>query len=208
MPTIRNLIQALYSWTAKWGDNWNLSITKGVKIPFEKYLKFREDYDRRSKLLEDVIGKESENLFAYNEKETALLTAKSKISELEQQVTAANEFKRKLYDFRLLDGNWTNKYSNIKDNLNGEEEIRIEKGKYYIIGRFGEETHAFNIKNFHFDSKTRSIFFIKEVTNPKLALQEGRLRYYFNQLIVTEEDLLDGTENGTTSITYKKRTQK
>lgn len=210
MPTIKNLIRALYSWTAKWGDNWNLEISKGVKIPFEKYLKFREDYDKRSKILEDVIAKENEFANNYNSLNTELLQAKAKINDLTQQQTESNNFYNQLNNVSILNGYWTNKYSDtLNKELSGSEEVFISDGKYYLVEKFGEKKHAFNIKNFQFNSRTKTIFFIKEnVTQDKNIKNVGNvtvLKNNINILYMEREDLITGTENTTTKIQYLKK---
>lgn len=210
MPTIRNVIRAFYSWTAKWGDNWNLNITKGVKIPFEKYLRFREDYDKRSKILEDVITKESTNLTELNNAKTELLQAQSTETELKQQLTESNNFVRQLNDVRMLNGYWTNKYTDTIDrSLIGTEEIYISEGKYYTVEKFGDRKHHFNITNFYFDNRSQTMFFIKERVNQEKAfsMESGiaMTRFNPNSLHVEREDLLIGVENGTTQIEYLKK---
>ena len=210
MPTIKNLIRALYSWTAKWGDNWNLHITKGVKIPFEKYLKFREDYDKRSKILEDIISKESSNQTKYNQTKTELLQSQAIVNDLQQRVTNANEFVSQLYDITILSGYWINKYADtINKKLTNNEEVFIDGEKYYIVEKFGEKKHAFNIRNFHFDNRTKTIFFIKERVNQDEAViiqgSNTLLRFNPNALHMERSDLLIGQENGTTQIEYRKK---
>jgi len=165
MPTIKNLIRALYAWCAKWGDNWNLKIMKGVKIPFEKYLKFREDYDTRSRILEDVISKESKSLMEYSTTKTELLQAQTTINELTQNLTENNNYIKQMNNLRILDGYWTNTYSepSTLGKSRGIEEVYIENGRYNIIGKFGRKTHKFNITNFHFDIENRTIFLSKNL---------------------------------------------
>lgn len=210
MPTLHNIIRAFYSWTAKWGDNWNLSITRGVKIPFEKYLKFREEYDKRSKILEEVINKESISQAQVNSIQTELLLVQSNVTELKNRITESDTFIQQLFDVKLLDGYWTNRYNDrISKGLTGIEDVYIADGKYYIVGRFGEMKHVFNIVNFYFDSRVRRIFFIKDRVNQEqvVLVDSGVAQPRFNPnfLHVERSDLLVGVENGTTQIEYVKK---
>lgn len=207
MPTLHNIIRAFYSWTTKWGDNWNLSITKGVKIPFEKYLKFREEYDKRSKILEEVINKESISQAQVNSIQTELLQVQSNVTELKNRITESDTFIQQLFNVKLLDGYWTNRYSDrINKGLTGTEDIYISDGKYYIVERFGEMKHVFDIVNFYFDSRNQTIFFIKDrVNQQQVVLVDsgvGQPRFNPNSLRVERADLFVGVENGTTQIEY------
>lgn len=210
MPTIKNLIRALHSWTAKWGENWNLRILKEGKIPIEKYFKLRENYDQRTKILEDVIAKENEFANNYDSMDTALLEAKAIENELRQKLTECNIFIEQLNDVKILNGYWTNKYTDtINKRLTGSEEIFIEDGKYYVIEKFGEKIHTFNIRNFHFNNRHKTIFFIKERANQeKTVVISGSVilpRFNPNILKIQREDLIVGQENQTTKIEYKKK---
>lgn len=212
MPTIKNLIRALYSWTAKWGDNWNLEISKGVKIPFEKYLRFREDYDKRSKILEDVISKENELVNNYNSLNTELLQAKATINELRQKQNENSNFYSQLNNIKILDGYWTNKYSDTANrNLNGEENIYIKDGQYFIIDKFGGRKIAFRIINFYYNNITKAVSFVKENVEQsekaKLFGEHANLKFNINLLQIKEEGWLIGIENGTTNIQYLKKSE-
>ncbi len=210
MPIVKNLISAFYSWTEKWGENWNLKIKKGIKIPFEKYLKFREDYDSRSKILEDIISKESSSQLENNKSKTELLQVKARVNELEQTVTATNEFINQFYDVNIINGYWTNKYTDsYKKELNGSEEVYIDNGKYFTVEKFGRKELRFNIKNFHFDTRNNSMFFIKERVNQEEVVtflnKDIYTRFNPNNLQMESNDLLVGFENGTTQIEYRKK---
>lgn len=43
-PPFRNCVLAFQAWAKKWGTGWNLRISKGGKVPVEKYLGLRSDY--------------------------------------------------------------------------------------------------------------------------------------------------------------------
>jgi len=205
MPIIRNLIRALQSWATKWGENWSLEITKGMKIPFEKYLRFREEYEKRGKILEEVITKESVNLTLYDKAKTELLESKNLNNEMKQQVNEANELVSNLFNEKILNGYWTNTYKNKLTNEQGREEVFIEDEKYYILGNFNERKFAFKIINFCYNKRNNYLFFIKDVADQTLGFENGRLRFNINQLEFRSDDLLVGKENGTTDIQYERK---
>lgn len=156
LPIIRNLIKALYSWAEKWGENWNLKILKEGKIPIKKYIKLREDYDKRTKILEDVINKENVIQSNYNNLKTELLQAQAKESDLQQTIIEKNDYIRQFSDVSILKGYWTVTYK--RDPIESIE-IYIDSNYYYYVKPFANTVHSFNITNFKKDNNR--IFFFK-----------------------------------------------
>ncbi len=210
MPIVKNLIRALYSWASKWGESWNLKILKGGMISIDKYFKFRDDYDKRTKILEEIISKENELTHKYNSLNTTLLETKASENNLRQQLSEKVNEMARVTDARILNGHWTNTFSDtIVSSLGGTEEIIIENGNYYVIDKIGDKKHVFFINNFHFNVTNKTIFFIKEVVGQEKAfIQEGpsvRLRFNPNRLVLEHPNLLVGFENGTTKIKYERQ---
>ena len=209
-PVIKNLVSAFYEWCMRWGSNWNLRISKGIKIPFDKYLKLKADYEKRSQILEEEITKESELTQKYQTINTDLLQAKAEINSLSQQRSEVLNTLNQLYDIRILNGYWVNSYEDPSHSrLKGFEDIYIQDGKYFLIENFGNQNHVFNITNFYYDNRNRTIFFIKERVNfPNTGEVQNNfvtLRYNINVLTIEREDLLVGIENGNTKIQYQKK---
>lgn len=202
MPTIKNLIRALYSWTAKWGDNWNLKILDGGKISINKYLKLRADHEKRSKILEEVIEKESTYLNDYNRVKTDLLETQTKLNEVIQRLNEKDTFIQELRDIKILQGIWENNYE-LPDGTKGKETVHIERDKYFIVNQFGVRDHVFDIKDFDYDNRYRSVFFVKELVNKEN--RSSQQHYNINRLELDNVDLLIGKENGTTKIQYKRK---
>lgn len=210
MPVIKNLVSALHAWATKWGNKWNLSISKGGKIPFERYLKFRDDYDKQIKLIESIINKESENTEKYDLISTELLETRSKLNNISQERTEISNTLQQLFDVRILNGYWTNTFNDtLNKRLNGYEDVFIQEGKFYLVNNFSEKDHVFNIVNFYFDNRNKTMFFIKERVNfPNEAeIQNGiiTLKSNINILNVERSDLLVGRENGSVQIQYQKK---
>ncbi|HMG66143.1 MAG TPA: hypothetical protein VK588_00600 [Chitinophagaceae bacterium] len=209
MPLVKNLIRALYSWMSKWGENWNLKIMRGGKIPIEKFFRLRDDYDKRTTLLESIISKETQLTTEYNSVKTELLEAQSSENNLKQQLIEQNTTASRSKDVTLLNGHWTNSFSDSVDtNFRGSEQVYIEHGNYFIIDTFGGRKLVFQIKNFFFDQSTKAVFFIKERVGqekPFIATEaRGQLRFNANHLTFEHSGLLVGLENGTTNIKYER----
>lgn len=210
IPIIRNIIQAFYTWTAKWGGNWNIYISKGVNIPFEKYIKLRDEYNRRSEMLEEIISKENEYLDKYNKLNTDFLSLKTQTHELSQRLADSNNFIQHIDNYNVLNGYWTNKYVDTLDGKNhGTEDVYIDNGKYYIIEKFGEKKHVFDIRNFYFNIRSKTITFVKENPNQEASFVysggKPSFKLNINILKVERDGLLVGVENSTTQIEYSKK---
>src|SRR5690349_14221439 len=67
---IGNLVGALNAFTQKWGEKWNLNISKKGSIPTEKYLKLKENFDQGMTTLEKVIQDESKSVEQFNSEKT------------------------------------------------------------------------------------------------------------------------------------------
>lgn len=209
-PIIKNVIMAFYSWTNKWGENWKIKIVRGGSVPIEKYLKFKQEYDQRTKILENMIKTENVNFGQLNGAQTQLMQAKTEILELQNKVNEMNLFTNQLYDVNILNGYWTNTYANSDNKANSQnEEIYLEGGKYYIIQKYGEKVHEFDIVNFCFDSRHKTIFFIKQLVKDKIedsitGKQKSKISL-INTLKYDTLDLIYGNENQTTIIEYKRK---
>ncbi len=206
IPFIKNLIKALYSWTTKWGEDWNIKISKDGKIPVEKYLKLRENYLVKIKTIEDIISSENKTLEEYNELNNELQKMKAREIELQQKNNTNESFISNLYNVNILNGFWTNTFKdNIPNSkLDGSEEIEISNGAYFIIGNFNKKIQVFRIIHFYYDNKNKTMFFIKERINQEKAIENNDLKFNVNVLRL-ENDTLIGHENGTISIQYKRK---
>jgi hypothetical protein len=136
MPIIRNLINALHSWATTWGESWNLKIKKEMKIPYEKYIRLRNDYDKRSKILEEIIQIETTIKEEYANAKTEMLEAQKKVAEFQTIVNSQDDIIRKLNEIRLLEGYWTYTNSNDLTTIaNGGDTIYIEGDRLYPSGQ-------------------------------------------------------------------------
>lgn len=208
-PIFKNAVRLFYTFINQLGENWNLIISKDANIPFEKYLKLRENYDKRSKILEDVIKKENEYITENNKISTELLNAKATINKLNQEKNESAVYLNQQTDLNILNGFWTNTFTDtIGINFKGSEEVFIEDGRYYIISAGGQRQHTFNIVNFFYDKRNNSMFFIKERIDQTIpAVQVGTgINVKFNPNVLrVQNNRLVGRENGIMQIEYIKK---
>jgi len=203
IPNIRNLIRAFYSWTSKWGDKWNLKIIDRGKISIERYLNLRAEHDRKNKFLEEVIEKESSYRETYDAANQELLTVKNQLNDVSLNLTNSQKYMRQLRDLNILNGVWENSHESKEGK--GIETATIENGKYLIYSSIGEKEHIFDIRDFYFDNLNRNVFFVKELISDQKEKRPKEEYYNINRLRFEGDDLLVGTENGTTKIRYKRK---
>jgi hypothetical protein len=204
MPIIKNLILAFNSWSSKWGTEWNFKILKNGKISITKYLKLRVEYDKRTKVLEEIISKESTLIESYNTLNTELLSTKNQLNDVRQQVTKSETEFGKLKDLNILNGEWTNTYA-YPNGTSGSEQIFIQYSKYYIKSTFGSLEHKFDIQDFYYNTRTEEVFFIKELAREQKTTKPTSEYLSINRLKFHGKDLLIGTENEVNRIEYKRK---
>ncbi len=206
-PFIKNFIRILYSWIEKKSENIVLDINNDGKVSIEKYVKIREDYNKRSKILEEIIEKESVTQNEVNEIRTQLYKLELKNGDLSQEVITKDIYIRQMRNLSIFNGYWTNTYSSKDPVFAGEEDIFVENGKYYLLNTLGAKIYIFDIRDFYYDSIQKSIFFVKDRINQNTLTLPGvynSLKYNINNLEIVNNDLFTGTENGTTTISYKR----
>lgn len=221
MPLFRNLIKAFYAWVSTWGENWNLKISKDAKIPISKYISMRNEYDKRSKILEETISKDNRISEEYENLKTELFDYRNKLDEEKQNVASMDSKFRQITDMSVLDGYWNVKYEDRSTGIFGEENVQISEGKYLVIDKGGIKTQEFTIINFQFQSNTKSLSFIKDRYAQKNYIEERKiniknsttkltlynLKFNLNILSISAQGLLNGFENNVVRITYEKKNE-
>jgi hypothetical protein len=204
MPLIRNLIKAFYSWTSKWGDDWSLKILNTGKVSINKYLKLRGEYEKRSKILEDVITKESSYIQDVNSAKTELLSTQDKLNDIEKKLQNSSAFISQLNDLKIIQGAWENNFITELGQKDSES-IFIDNYRYYVVSKLGVREETFEIKNFYYDNRNQNVFFIKELIGQFKEIRPKQEHFSINRLRFESRDMLVGTENGTTKIVYTRK---
>ncbi len=193
MPIIKNGIKAFYSWTSKWGENWNLKILNEGKISIDKYLKLRSDYKNAMQKLEEVISEESEYIDRYNKLNSDFLNSKNKLNETAKKLSDKETFIQESRDVRILDGTWE-----VKQNIQGEkitQNVQIIGGGYNIVSDFGNKDYKFDIRNFYYDNIKKDVFFVKEGVAGQDRYKSSADNYRINMLKFEGKDKLIGMED-------------
>ncbi len=203
IPIVKNLITAFNSWASKWGEDWNLKILKEGKISINKYFSLRENYDKRNKILEEVISKDSEYIKNYDSVRNELLQTQSNLNSTAQRLNISDTYVRQSKDISILNGAWESQYEMSGEK--GIEDIVIENGYYYIISPIGERKHLFDIRNFFYDNRNETVFFIKELTAAEKPNRPKEDYVSRNNLKFETKDMLAGIENDSTKIAYRRK---
>ena len=206
-PILKNLIRLFYTFINQLGEKLNLKISEGASIPFEKYIKLRESYSERSKLLENIIKTENIHNTQFEKQKDELLKVQTQNLTLEKELADTRKHFVQLTDVSFLNGYWTHNFSNSTSSTSGQEQLYFENGKCFIINGTGR-THAFNISNFYCDAKQKRLFFIKERLDIEkdVAVPTGIITKFNSvSLRIEHETYLAGTENGIIQVYYTKQ---
>lgn len=203
-PLVKNLIKIFNSRINRWGENWSLAILKRSNVSLSKYIKLREDYENRSKTLEEIISKENIVIEESRRTETQNMELQSQILNIKAEIIEKNKFINELTDFRKLDGKWENTYT-LKDGRSDKEDIYISDGRYYVYESDGQQNHVFNITHFWYDNRNGNISFIKELTPHGKTLRPQHEHFNINHLKFHNKDFMAGMENYTTKIAYRRQ---
>lgn len=204
MPVIKIFIKAFYSWTSKLSENWNLKILDGGKISINTYLNLRADHEKRSKILEEVIAKESTYLEDYNKANTELFGIKNHLNEVTERLNVNETYFKQLQDYRILDGTWEVTFDSPTGGQSKETAF-IDSGKYYTVTTFGNKVQKFEIRDFYYDNRSGKVFFIKELVPNEKTSRNPLEHFTICRLNFEGKNLLIGHENGRIRIQYSKK---
>lgn len=164
-PIFKNLVSAFQTWIEKWGEDWNLKISKNSKISLEKYLVLRESYLEKTQKLEEIITSESKYLIELGIKNNELNELQEKSKSLEEKIGEANEFLSTYRNDEFLNGSWL--FKKFDDNGVVVEETTLVFEKKQVYGKtiLGELYLKYDIINYYNILKEKRIQFVKEVPN-------------------------------------------
>lgn len=155
-PILRNLISAFQAWNGKWGEAWNLKILKGSKVPIDKYLSFKHEYERRSAVLEKAITSETATQEQLQQTETALLEARNDQNQLKRELSEAKAFITNSNNVNILNGRWIRTRKNQQGTRT--ENIEIYGSQVYVYeGNARDERYRIN--DFFYDSNSKLCVF-------------------------------------------------
>lgn len=196
-PFIRNGIYAFNSWIKAWGDKLNINLSRKSKVSMSKYLDLRETYEKRTKLLEKVLGEESNYINENAKLNTEILILKDIKNDSAQDIYFLQEKLKASTDTSILNGEWEFSYTGVE---------RINADKFYIMNGMLEyidsstsKTVKSQIKNFINNSSKNISFFISTDFN-----NSHSYTYYYLE-IFDNMKLLRGRENEIFTVEFRKR---
>lgn len=201
MPIFKNVVKAFNSWASKWGTNWSLNILKNGQISVNKYLKLRDEYQERTKILSDVIAQENEYIERFGTLQTENLEIKDRNNELSRKIIDCESIIDNFSNSKILDGRW----EVISDDDKGNEskkEIFIESMRYYEIITYENRREKYFIRDFTFQKRYNVIFFICQ--NVKEDFIPYVRKFDIVKLDVISQDSLIGELNYSKKIQYKR----
>ncbi len=209
LPVAKALLQIFLAYVNRKGTDSVLAIKAEGGISVRNYIKLRKEYRERTTLLEQVLEQEQTTLEEQRNRETELLTLRTKLNATEKEVQVKSALISKMLDIRILDGWWRNDYKNVIQPFPASEIVYIENGKYITVDVIGghpqNRKHKFNIVGFTYHPPHRKITFIKEVVDQDLLLPSTGNRFNYNDLTIDEDgSILVGTENRSTQIRYER----
>src|SRR6185312_3890909 len=98
----------------------------------------------------------------------------------------------------IFQGRWQVEFRGPNDQISSIEDFEI-RGNQYIIIRNNKEEHKFDIKYFYYDLDSNRVHFLKYLVNRKTPDKDCA-----NDLNIRNNDLWDGYENDSISVTYRR----
>ncbi|HMJ70348.1 MAG TPA: hypothetical protein VK508_15695 [Cyclobacteriaceae bacterium] len=177
-PILRNWISAFYTWNTRWGETWNLSISKGSKVVISKYLSLRKDYVERTKILDEIISRESSTQERLNETESALLSSRNEMNKVSEELSNYRRIRDNLYNIDVIRGNW----KRVVVGALNEQSENIEINGTNVSIRDGVKfDQKYQINSFTYNVEGRTVRFmlllIKEANMPFYSFEDLELRH-------------------------------
>ena len=136
-PFIKNLISAFGAWINTWGSNWNLNISKTLKVSSEKYLEYKIQYEEALEKISNYVNDEQ----SINDKLTAAQNEKNvyedRLKALDNQLKASQS-ELQLWQLansnNFLDGEWYLKTTTTKTENSGRQTADVVEFDVVISG--------------------------------------------------------------------------
>ncbi len=203
-PLIKTLISAFYTYIQKISENWNLRISKGGSIPINKYLDLRSEFIRQQAELKELIDTESET--------------KKKLEKAEIDIVNLTDSNTKYFyelnkwrtanDFSKLEGKWEfTIFNNITKN-EIKSTLLINNHGVYSFQNSRDKPYGdkqIKIKWFYNSITNRRLFLVLDVIESDGAGGSNKSYNLYQDLSITGDfDILEGHENESMSVFYKK----
>ena len=198
-PFLKNCIYAFNTWIYSWGNTWNLKMSKGSKVSINKYMSLREIYEDRTKLLSEIIEKESNFL---NENEV-LRNNVSQLANEKNMVNIELDKWKNIDNVNILNGNWEFFYTANPESGKFLYKMNISGGLISIFDNLSTKNQKKTIVNFYKSPSSQQLrFTVSETGN----FSDGSKYVYHFYLLDIFDDfkLLKGTEDEQLTVQFKK----
>ena len=206
IPILRMLISAFTVYINSRSSEWNMIILKDKSIPFEKYLKLKDDNSIQRRKLIALVEDEENKDKELKSKEGELEKVNSEISRLKLELEKTNSNLNEMTNYNIIAGHW--KYSRplkVGNSKQINDILKIENGKIFIKMPNNSYQNIYNIRNFYYDKTKQIISFVKEKELSQNDVNDPREDFLSNTLQFSGEtnSILTGSENGLT-VQYQK----
>ncbi|MGE0772344.1 MAG: hypothetical protein AB7K37_11575 [Cyclobacteriaceae bacterium] len=185
-PVVNTLISAFNTRISKWSENWNIRISEGAKIPIEKYLTLRKNYQEQSSTLEKAIATETATQSQLINTQSSLRDEQQRNNQLSGEVSNARRVIDNLYRLDNINGMWIKTTHKPTDTNPTVENIQVMSGKIVIHEPTGTK-EAFRIESFMYDVGSNKIVFALFSINPATShsgfFSFSDLRFEHNTLV-------------------------
>jgi hypothetical protein len=193
-PIFRNLVNAFQTWIVKWGEDWNLKISKNSKIGIDKYLALRDNYIEKTKSLEEIIESESKFLIELDSKTKEVDELKSENLLMKDRIDDANTFINTYKDLNFIYGNWELKFI---ENNSEIKLLKIDDSKFFEINKNNNQPFLkYEIIFFIHFKKEGNIQMVRKLHKMNKSNFANEDEYIVSELRYTNKNKLRGTENG------------
>jgi hypothetical protein len=197
----RNLISALVEFTVRWGGDLNLKISKGSKVPMDKFLTYRNMYLQTNKELEKVIEDERKTIEEFDKQRQQVVKLEG------DNVGLHGEVKRLLANNANLELERST-LSEVARNLQAQVEQQDEKIKATqgLVDRYKDVNFMDGRWKFRYDNKFRGRYFY-DVLNKKLffvlTFIEGSPQRNFIHRIYAQAEAFQAKDNTEYATYYR-----
>lgn len=198
MPFLKNRVSTFYAAKDKERHDEILKISETATISVNEYLKLKEEYDEKNKILSNLINAKTES-DKINILSNELNKKEIELSETRKELEIKESFITSLTDIKIIEGTWKCEYG-ITNGQTGDEIITIQDNKYTINKN---SIYKFRIENFNYNPNTKEVFFIKKLKN-KENQYDDTPNILVNSLKFENENLLKGFENDKIYIQYSR----
>ncbi len=161
---------------------------KSEVITFEKDVKKEQSISQeKSNVIEKLRSELSDKARLVDLKENDFRTLNDKYNEV------LNRNKTVVFQ-----GRWQLEFRGPNDNTSTIENFEILSNQYIVI-RNNEREHKFDIKYFYYDLDSKRVSFLKYLVNRKTPDKDCS-----NDLSIVNNDLWEGYENNSISVTYRR----